>query len=772
MSNSFVHRLARQLYASRSSILAILALISVVLIYQAFSLRIDAGFQKQIPLEHPYMKVFMKHRHEFGGANRIMVAVESSAGDIFTPEFFTLLKQVSDEVFFIPGVNRSTVRSIFTPNERFVEIVDGGFSGGNIVPADFKPSPMAIAAVRDNILKAGAIGRLVANDFSAAMISAQLVENDPQIGEKLDYFEVARLLEDNLRRKFETNEYRIHIIGFAKAVGDIADGGRSVVALFGVSFAATAIFVTLYTGSPLLSLLALGNALLSVGVALGLVATLGFGIDPMSILVPFLVFAIGVSHGVQVIMSFGERVASGQQAPAAAQYSFERLLVPGLVALFSDAVGFLTIAVIKIQMIQELALTAAIGTGILVIFNFFALPLLLSYIRPSPALISLLQSRQQSRDLIWRLLNKLSAQPAASIAVAAAVLLALAGWIGAQRLQIGDLEAGVPELHPESRYNQDARFITTRFSIGVDILQTIVEGPANGCIDHSVMGKIDDLQWTLANTEGVRSTISLPQVARLINAGFQEGHPKWRVLPFDSQSMVQAVGPVETATGLLNSDCSVMPVIAFLEDHRAPTLERVVAVVENFASTNDSENLKFRLATGHAGVLAATNEVVKNAQWPMLLYIYAAVIISCLLTFRSLSVTLSLIFPLVLVSLLASALMALLGIGLKVSTLPITALGVGIGVDYGIYLFSELRRRLANGDSLSEAYLHTLRTTGSAVLVTGFTLSLGVSTWIFSSLKFQADMGVLLAFMLAANMCAALILIPALCRMIYHETRR
>lgn len=772
MTDFLPSRLARVLFNARLPILITLALISVVLISQAFSLRIDAGFQKQIPLEHPYMKVFMQHRHEFGGANRIMVAVESSTGDIFTPVFFSVFKQVSDEVFFIPGVNRSTVRSIFTPNERFVEIVDGGFSGGNIVPADFQATPDAIALVRENIVKAGAVGRLVANDFSAAMISAQLVENDPQTGEKLDYFEVARLLEENLRSKFETGDHQVRIIGFAKAIGDIAEGGRSVVTLFGISFLATALFVTLYTGSPRLSLLALGNALVSVGVALGVVTSLGFGIDPMSILVPFLVFAIGVSHGVQVIMSFGERVMLGQSAILAAQHSFERLLLPGLVALFSDGVGFLTIAVIDIQMIQELAVTASIGVATLVVFNFFALPLLLSYVRPSAQLVVTLQSRQQSRDFIWQFLNRFSRRPAAVSAIAIALLLALAGWVGAQRLQIGDLETGVPELHPDSRYNQDAEFITSKFTIGVDILQTIAEGPANGCIDHSVMSKIDDLQWTLANTEGVRSAVSLPQVARLLYAGFQEGHPKWRVLPFDSQSLVQAVGPIETATGLLNSDCSVMPVIAFLEDHRAPTLERVVRVVERFASEHDSKDLRFRLATGHAGVLAATNEVVKDAQWPMLLYIYSAVVISCLLTFRSIGITLSIVFPLVLVSLLASALMALLGIGLKVSTLPITALGVGIGVDYGIYLFSELRRRLADGDSLPEAYLHTLRTTGSAVLVTGCTLSLGVSTWIFSSLKFQADMGVLLSFMLAANMCAALILIPALCRMIYPEIRR
>jgi len=173
-------------------------------------------------------------------------------------------------------------------------------------------------------------------------------------------------------------------------------------------------------------------------------------------------------------------------------------------------------------------------------------------------------------------------------------------------------------------------------------------------------------------------------------------------------------------------------------------------------------SVNFRMATGNVGVMAATNDVVKAAQMPMLIMVYLAIIVLCLITFRTVAGTLAIVIPLALVSLLAYALMAWLGIGLKVNTLPVVALGVGIGVDYGIYIFSRLQMYLKQGMPLYEAYYETLKVTGKAVLFTAITLAVGVGTWILSDLKFQADMGILLAFMFLLNMIGALVLLPAL----------
>ena len=324
------------------------------------------------------------------------------------------------------------------------------------------------------------------------------------------------------------------------------------------------------------------------------------------------------------------------------------------------------------------------------------------------------------------------------------------------------MEAGSPELRPESRYNRDAQLITDRFSIGVDVLSIIIETIADGCIDYEVMATIDDFEWHIRNVPGVQSAVTLSSVAKIVNAGWNEGAVKWRVLPRNSHVLVQSVSGVETASGLLNSDCSVMPLLVFTEDHRAETLAGLVAAVEEFAAEHDSDKLRFRLASGNAGVMAATNQAVEAAQIPTLLYVYGAIILLCLVTFRSVRGTLYIVIPLALVSTLAYALMASLGIGLKVSTLPVVALGVGVGVDYGIYIYARLREHMLAGASVHDAYLRALHETGTAVIFTGLTLAIGVSTWIFSDLQFQADMGILLTFMFLMNMLGAVTLLPAL----------
>jgi predicted RND superfamily exporter protein len=276
------------------------------------------------------------------------------------------------------------------------------------------------------------------------------------------------------------------------------------------------------------------------------------------------------------------------------------------------------------------------------------------------------------------------------------------------------------------------------------------------------METIDRFEWRMSNVDGVQSVMGLPNVAKRINAGWNEGNLKWRVLPRSQPALVQAVSYVPTASGLLNEDCSVMPVLLFTSDHEADTVARIVAEVKAFRERHGSERVKFRLATGNVGVMAATNEEVARDQFPILLGVFSAVIVLCLITFRSVGTVLSIVLPLGLVSLLAYALMAVLEIGLKVSTLPVVALGVGIGVDYGIYIYSRFQGFLDEGRSTPDAYREALTTTGSAVVFTGITLATGVVTWTFSPLKFQADMGILLTFMFLLNMLGAILVLPAL----------
>ena len=762
-TNSVVTAIGQLLFGWRRSFLALFVLITLALSWSATQLRVDAGFQKMIPLKHEYMQTFTEYQKTFGGANRVLLALRIDEGDIYTPEFFAKLKAVTDEVFFLPGVERASVTSLFTPNVRFIEVVEDGFAGGNVIPADFAGTPEDLEQVRANVLKSGRVGRLVSNDFKGALVSAELLEVDPSTGERLDYAAVAGKLEE-IRSRHQKDGVSVHIIGFAKAVGDITEGAQAVLLFFAVAFLITAVLLYFYSGSAKLTAVALVCAMIPVIWLLGLLPLLGYGIDPMSILVPFLIFSIGVSHAVQMTNAWQLEVIGGADGLTAAHKSFLKLFMPGAMALLANALGFMVILYIEIDMVRELAITASLGVALMIVTNKMLLTILLSWMNLSPSERQRSAGRKNSGDWLWVWLKRAAApRSALVILVAAAVMLALGTW-QSRDLRTGDLGKGIPELHDDSRYNRDTAAIVDSFSIGVDVLSVIAQSRnVNGaCTDFTIMDTLDRFESTMRNVHGVQGVLSLPGMAKTVNAGWNEGNPRWRVLSRDPSILAQSVTPIDTSTGLLDTDCNTMQIMIFTRDHEGGTIAHVVNEVKKFIAANPSENLELKLASGNVGVMVATNEAVDAAEVTMLLLLFGSISLLCLLEFRSWRATLCIILPLAIVAVLCNALMALLGIGLKVSTLPVIALGVGVGVDYGIYLYERMEHELHKGVSLPAAFLEALRQRGTAIGFTAATMAIGVGTWAFSALKFQADMGILLAFMFVVNMLGAILLLPAL----------
>lgn len=769
--DSTINKIEFGIFRHRILVLGLFVLTTVFLLFQATHLKLDAAFTKNIPLNHQYMQTYLKHQKDFGGANNILISVCDTEGDIFNASFFEGLKGVHDQLFFIPGVDRIQVKSLYSPSTRFVEVVEDGFAGGPVIPADFKPDERGLAIVKGNIEKAGIVGRIVADDYSCAMVTASLMEIDPNTGEKLDTLTIAEQLENNIRQQYENDKISIHVIGFAKMVGDIAQGAKGVVAFFGIAIAITAIMVFLFCRSISLTLLPIVCSLIAVIWQMGMLSTLGFGIDPMSILVPFLVFAIGVSHGVQMINAVVKQVKLGHNCKEAAQLSFRVLLIPGGIALLSDTVGFMTLLSIDIGIIRELAITASLGVAMIILTNLVLLPVLISYMKLEDKHQQNNEPKRKQESVAWLAMSQFATKGPAVFILICVVLLYGFGLYHSQNMKIGELHAGAPALHEHSRYNQDTFLITDRYAISVDYMSVIIETQADACTSYENLDVIDRFQWQLENVPGVQSAVSLASISKVVNAGYNEGNPKWRALSRNQQTLVQSIARVPTTSGLLNRDCSVMPVILFLEDHKAETINRVVDKVNAVSAELNTEQLQFKLASGPVGVMAATNEAVEAAQLPMMLYVYGAVILLCLLSFRSIRATIVVVLPLYVVSTLAQGLMTALDIGLTVSTLPVIALGVGIGVDYGIYILSTMSNRLRSGDTVREAYFAALKERGSAVLITGVTLAIGVSTWFFSDLKFQVDMGILLTFMFLVNMLAAIIVLPAIASFLWSEKK-
>jgi predicted RND superfamily exporter protein len=568
----------------------------------------------------------------------------------------------------------------------------------------------------------------------------------------------------------QSDRIGIHITGFARLVGDLIDGIGKMSRYFVVAAMVAAAAILFYTRCVRSTVLVLVCSLTAVVWQLGIVNLLGFSLDPYSVLVPFLVFAIGVSHGAQKMNGIMQDVGRGMHKYVAARYTFRRLFLAGLTALLADAVGFGILTIIDMPVIRDLAMTASIGVGLLIFTNLVLLPVVLSFTGVSRAAANRsLRAQQLSvekpvfTDRLWSFLDRFTTRRWAAGALIVAAGLTVAGFVIGLNLQTGDLDPGAPELRTDSRYNRDNAFISRKFGLSSDVFAVIVKTKPDGMSSFRTLTEEDRLEQQLRALPFVQGTMSAADMARYGTSGINEGSPKWFTLSRQASLSSQATFDLKTNDPeLMSADSAAGTVIAYLADHRASTLDQVVKVTESFAQSHSNGDRQFLLAAGSAGIEAATNIAVLQANERMLAFVYAAVILLCLITFRSWRATIVAVIPLVVTSVLCQALMVVLGIGVKIATLPVVALGVGIGVDYALYLLSVQLAQQRAGMDLPSAYRMAVGFTGKVVALVGVTLAAGVVTWAWSPIKFQSDMGILLTFMFIWNMVGALILIPSL----------
>jgi uncharacterized protein len=760
-------RVERLLFNNRGIVVGICILFTLLLASQAHRLQLAASFEKMIPTSHPYIVNFFANRAELSGlGNSIRIVVENTDGTIYDAEYLDILRKINDEVFLISGVERPYMKSLWTSSTRWVGVTEYGLDGGPVIPDDYDGSPKSLEQIRDNVDRSGEIGQLVASNLKSSIVFVPLLERD-DAGNRLDYHQLSDRLEQ-LRSHYETGKIRLHITGFAKVVGDLIDGLVQVLGFFALAIVICIGVLFWYTRCVRSTLLVVSCSLVAVVWLLGLLPLLGYELDPYSILVPFLVFAIGMSHGAQKMNGIMQDIGRGTHRQVAARYTFRRLFLAGLTALGADAVGFAVMMVIDIQIIQDLAITASIGVAVLILTNLVLLPILLSYtgvdkkaaLRSLRSEISDKDDTEHKKHKFWDFLDLFTGRKYASVALIVSLGLGIFGVLVSHQLKIGDLDAGAPELRPDSRYNRDNAFTTANYSTSSDIYVVMVRTPQYECAKYETLIKVDALEWQLQQLPGVESTKSLAAQAKAAAVGMNEGSLLWYEIP-RSQSLINSI-VTRAPRELFNQNCDLLTIYAYLKDHRADTLDQVVQTVEAFSKANNTDQITFMQAAGSAGIEAATNIVVRKANTQMLLLVYAAVTVLAYITFRSWRAVVCAIVPLALTSVLCEALMVFLGIGVKVATLPVIALGVGIGVDYALYILSVTLANLRIGMSLSEAYYRSLLFTGKVVVLTGVTLGIAVCTWVLSPIKFQADMGILLAFMFVWNMLGALILIPAL----------
>ena len=862
----------------RLSILSAFVLLTIVMGFFASQLKLDAGFYKQLPSNHSFIKTFYQYEDALFGSNNLIIAVRNTEGDIFEKDYLSKLLEVSEAVRYLPGANQASLTSLWTPNVRVLRVTEEGYEASPVIPGNIIPEDLndiEIEKIKERILTGGHVGKIVSNDFTSALIKIELTEFDSRTGEALDYIELGKLLDIEVRNQFEDEKFQIHIIGFAKMISDIASQAGNVFIFFLLAFALTVLSVYYYSKSWTLTFLPLICSLTSLIWQFGMLEVLGFGLDPLAILVPFLVFAIGVSHGIQQVNQITKEIIEGQSSIYAARASFSRLLIPGTMALVTDLVGFGTLVFLPIGMIQELGITASIGVAMKIVTNLVMLPLAASYVKYNEGFAIRAEKAITGRRNAMKFFGKMAEPRTAFITLGISSILFIYATILASDRHIGDLHAGAPELRPDAVYNQDMKDITSRFNITSDVLIVIMETPDLACRLYDVMSVQDNFHWYMENVEGVTEVISLSGVARQAASGYAEGNPKWNYVPRHDRALGFVTSIADPSTGLLNENCTILPVYIFTEDHKATTIEHVInatkeyqkkyqqldqaiavdytflppegeniypgllggnygsefdpisAGITNFNEFSKEEwidygyqnnfntrsllsirlatlfqdqkldeydskvmrdirnsrealreyfennpniealNIRFdetnfRLASGTVGIMHATNEVIEESELPMMLLVYAVIVFLVFITYRDWRATICCTVPLTFATMLGYAFMDIMQIGLKISTLPVMVLAVGIGVDYAFYIYNRLQTYLKEGQDITQAFQNTFANTGAAVIFTALTLAIGVSTWSFSALKFQADMGMLLTFMFIVNMLCAMTTLPAL----------
>ena len=770
MLTAFVQRLERFFFRYRAPTLGLLLAFTAVVAWFAAQLRMDAGFEKQMPTGHEYIKTFQDYRGDLLGANRLNIVVKARKGSIWTPAALTRLYQVTQAVIYLPNIERLGVQSLWTPNSFVNEITEEGFRADPLIDGTVTPeqlTPQTIEDIRRAASQGGFVGTLVSRDETAAMITAELLEFDKD-GHRVDYVAYNQVLED-LRHKFEDGDFEIQIIGFAKQIGDIADGAKAVLEFCAIALLLTAAAVYWYCHSLRFTLLPIACSLTSLVWQFGTLKLLGYGLDPLAVLVPFLVFAIGVSHGVQQINFIVREISHGKSCFEACRASFSGLLVPGVLALVTAFVSFVTLILIPIPMVRELAITASLGVVFKIVTNLVMLPVAASYFDIGKAYADKAMTKREQRAGWLRALARVAEPRNAAVCLGVvALVFGAAVWQSRDRV-VGTLQPGAPELREQARFNRDAVAIASNFDTGLDWLTVVFEAkPAEGAAPGTdLCGQVgaglyqDRFVWAMQPVEGVLSIASFSSQMRLFNEGYNEGQPKMGVVPLDPANYAALATEIARVRGTMRKDCSMTAVHLYLTDHKATTINRVIAAVQKFRDEVKETGVSIRLAAGNAGVLAAVNDEVERSELPMMLYVYAAIVVLVFLAYRDWRAVLACCMPLTVGTFIGYWFMKELQIGLTVATLPVMVLAVGIGVDYAFYIYNRLQGHLATGQPIVKALEHSILEVGTATIFTALTLAVGVATWSFSALKFQADMGKLLAFMFMVNMVMAMTALPA-----------
>jgi len=758
-----MRRLATFIVQKRAAILCIILLATLFFSYHALGIQMYTAFSDLLPKDHPYIRVHNEFWKTFGGANVILISVETVGGDIFNQKTLEKIKKLTEIIERTPEVNNYQIFSIARQKVKDVRATAWGIEVQPVMWPDVPHSPQGIERLR-NIVYANPtiVGRLVSEDGKAALITAAFHE------ERLDYAALFQRLQRAIK-EVEDGKTRIFAAGEPLLYGWIYYHLREVgliIALTCLTILALLVFYYRNLNGVLIPII---SAVVTFVWGTGFTALLGYNFEPLILVVPFLIAARTISHSIQFRERFFEELERFGDKEKAAIESAAGLMMPGSVSIITDAVGLTVLLVAPMPILTKLAIAGSFWVLSNLVTVVILDPILCCYFPTPRRLPKGGEGRWLEAPL--RGLGRFCVDPLGRVLVTAC-FVGIVVWslYWYQFLTVGDSRPGSPLLWPDSNYNQSVRHINEKFQ-GTDHLYVIIKGETENTMKSpQVLETIEAFQRHMMRSPHVGATDSLADLTRQINTVLHNNDPRWSLLPRSADDVGGIVMVAEHGSEpgdfdrWVNYNFQHGRLTFFLYDHKGDTLRDVINRAQEFIQSHPLQGAEFKLASGHAGVLAAANEVIARSDKLTLGLMLLAQLVFCAIGFRSLVAGLFFVGVVLLSNTFGMALMAYWNVGLNVNTLPVISLGIGFGEDYGIYIVSRIIEEYhrQNHSHLPAAVIEGIATAGKAVLYTAVLVSAGIAFWSLSPLRFQAEMGYQLLIILTMNMLGGLILLPSL----------
>lgn len=761
-------RLACWMLDNRMITVLFILLPSLILAAAIPKIEVYSQFSDLLPQRHEFIKNYNKMKGTFGGANVVTMSLEVVDGDIFTHKTLSKIRKLTNEIDQITGVNHYQVASIAHGKIRRVRTTpEGLIKSEPVLPKIIPTDKQGLKILREEVFNNDIVnGTYVSSDGSAALILAGFDE------ERLDYSLIYKRLQ-SLKDEVEADgETLLYIAGEPMLKGWIYHYSADLKYIFGVTLGVIIVLLFLHFRS----FVGVFIPLLCTGVSaiwgLGLIGWLGFNLDPLILVVPILISARTASHCVQMIERYHDELHLGVEKEQGVKNAMGELLVPSAIAIFTDAAGLLVLATSSMPIIAKLGIFCSFWSLSNIVSVSILVPLLLTVL-PKPKISHSTQKEHFAAKVMMKWANFV-VSPRSGLPILVATLLIVMGSVHLGKDAIvGEKTAGSPILFEDSQYNIAAARINQKFA-GTNQLSIYFEADEKHKMkDPKVVQTMQEFAYHMSSVSGYGGSRNIPNLVRSINRLYHFDDPRWSIIPATQRNIGNTLFMYEAGAAIpgvileyMDFEGQIANMVIFFKDATGPTVSNAIIEAKRFLDAHPLEGVNYRFAGGIIGTTAAANQEVEESELLQTFLIMFVVMLSVILTYRSFTAGALVFGVLVLAVLINRAYMGWRGIGLNINTLPVTAVGIGIGVDYAIYVLDRIREEVRKS-TLTEAIRVSLNTTGAAVFFTAVTVVAGIMYWIpGSSLRFNSEMAMLLALLMITNMLGAITILPWLIKVI------